>query len=150
MSAPFRSTDLTLTPDDIAHQVDALGRHARTLANAVVKLAFENATGASFDNGDGRATLSRLRAAFEGSIEDLRGVFVEALAGEAPPRGNVPALVTALQGRLGQNELAAGCDCHIERAHHRGAALLAGLPPYLVTPPVPDAHQLGFISPATA
>ena len=146
MSKSFRNTDPALTPVDLAYQAMVTAQHTQVLLDAVVKLAFQGATGAAFDRGDGACTLARIRADFEESIEVLRSAFVEVLDGRKPPRGNVPALGAALSFRLAENEVAVRCrprDPLIHAAHDRGDRILQGLPPFPIQP-VADAHQAGF------
>lgn len=149
MSTSFRNTDPTLTAEDLVFQVEATARASRALMQAVSKLAFEDATGAAFDNGNGQRAVERLRAAFEGAIQDTRTAFVEALAGPGAANGTVTSLVVALTDRLSENEMAAACrarnaDPLIVAAHAHGAAIAASLPPM-----TPD-YQLGFTNCAGA
>ncbi|MCC0809427.1 hypothetical protein FPV16_25055 [Methylobacterium sp. W2] len=149
MSTSFRNTDPTLTANDLAFQVEATARASRALMQAVAKLAFEGATGATFDNGNGQRAVERLRAAFEGAVEDTRTAFVDVLGGPGAANGSVASLVVALRNRLSENEMAASCrarnaDPLVAAAHAHGAALAASLPPM-----TPD-YQLGFTNCAGA
>jgi hypothetical protein len=109
MCAPFRNADPTITADDLATQVHVLNVAAHRLMGAVNKLSFEGAAGKDFDNLNGTRAIETLRATFEGTVEDLRSMFTEALRTPGAVNGSIGSLVLALRARLEENEIAAGC-----------------------------------------
>ncbi|AWI89254.1 hypothetical protein C0214_13890 [Methylobacterium sp. DM1] len=174
MCAPFStSDDMTLpvmTPDELLRVVHAQCRHATALANAVIAIAFDGLTA---EEACPRKSLPELRQAFEGSFEDLREALAWAATGRKPPRGNVPALMSALKEMAEEQEIAAGLrpsdplatamrrvDAQeaaerslIDRAHAVGAELsrLDAEHPYgKSAAPAHGAHEAGFHSPAAA
>lgn len=109
MSAPFRNPDPTLTADDLSHQVHVLNVAAHRLRGVVDMLAFQGAVAKDFDALNGARAIETMRANFEGTVEDLRSMFAEALGTPGASNGSVPSLVLALRSRLEENEIAAGC-----------------------------------------
>ncbi|NEU14629.1 hypothetical protein G3T14_21330 [Methylobacterium sp. BTF04] len=108
MPAPFRSADPSLTADDLAFQVHVLTVAAHRLMEAVRKLAFEGATSRDFDDHHAGREIEGLRATFEGTVQDVRTMFAEALRTPGAANGSVASLVLALRDRLAENDIAAG------------------------------------------
>lgn len=109
MCAPFRNADPTITAADLATQVHVLHLSAHRLMEAVNALSFDGAVGRDFDDRGGSKTIEGLRATFEGTVEDLRSMFTEALRTPGAVNGSIGSLVLALRARLEENEIAAGC-----------------------------------------
>lgn len=108
MPAPFRNADPTVTADDLASQVHVLNVAAHRLKEAVCKLALEGATSKDFDEPNAGRAIESLRATFEGTVEDVRTMFAEALRTPGAANGSIASLVFALRERLAENDIAAG------------------------------------------
>ena len=152
MPMPFRNADPTPSSADLAFQVHALRLSAHRLLEAVDKLC-AGATSKDFDGLNGGRAIEALRATFEGTVEDLRSMFAEALGGPGAANGNVASLVVALRARLQENEIAAGCRpaspllTAMQRVDAAERGLILAAHGAGVRIPLPADFDAGFVSP---